>query len=256
MSYIYSEQNRDAYFRDGYTILRDLIPTSLLTDLRRESDKAREIARTQHGPSAQRLQPVYRYPELNHQPFRDFLDLPELRATVLGILGPEHGPSDIMGILLEPAEKAWCTPWHRDWGYNVPKMDVDAFFDTIAHPGMFNQLNAALWDDHSLWAVPGSDSRRDTPEERAAFDTIPPKPPVLTDDLTDAQRERACLAHCRRMPGAQPIVLFAGDCAFYRASNWHLGNYVPYAKRATLHDGFYGPADYAWREQVKTMQAR
>jgi hypothetical protein len=158
----YTEQLREAYVTDGFTVLRGLIPASLLADLRRETDIAREIARTQKGPQTQRLQPVYAYEELDPRPFRDFLNLPELQATVEGILGKGHTQSDIMGVLLEPAEAAWCTHWHRDWGYNHPDVDREAFFRVISNLRLFNQLNAALYDDHSLWVVPGSHAREDT----------------------------------------------------------------------------------------------
>src|SRR5436305_21825 len=111
MSYRYTDQNREEYFTQGFTILRGLVPATLLSDLRRETDKAREIARAKNGPQTQRLQPVYAYDELNHQTFRDFLNLPEFQKTVFGILGSDHGQSDIMGVLLEPATSAWATNW-------------------------------------------------------------------------------------------------------------------------------------------------
>jgi hypothetical protein len=114
MSYTYSEQRREEYITDGLTILRDLIPVSLLADLRREADKGRQVAHRLHGPQAQRIQPVYDYKEIDPRPFRDFLGLPELRKTVEAILGNANHPSDRLGILLEPAERAWCTAWHRD----------------------------------------------------------------------------------------------------------------------------------------------
>jgi hypothetical protein len=251
-AYRYSERNRDEYFTNDLTILRGLIPASLLTDLRREAEKAREIAHRQSGLQAQRLQPVYKYPELDHRPFRDFLGLPELRRTVAAILGPEHTESDIMGILFNPVEKAWATAWHSDYGYNMAGNDLDAFFDAAIHkPTMFNQLNGALYDDHSLWVVPGSSSRPDTDEERAGFShVIPPRPPVLTPEMTAEERETTCRDYTRRMPGALNVVLMAGDVAFYRAVAWHIGTYVPYARRATLHDGFYGPEDRAWKANV------
>jgi hypothetical protein len=257
MAFRYTDQHREEYFRDGFTVLCGAIPAALLADLRRETDKAREIARKQHGPQAQRLQPVYAYEELNHRLFRDFLELPEMRRTVENILGKEHRPSDIMGVLLEPAEKPWCTHWHRDWGYNVPGIDVEAFFNNArAKPHMYNQLNAALYDDHSLWAVPGSHHREDTPEERAAFPRIPPPGPTLTEEMTDEEREFACMEYVRRMPGAIPVLLAAGDVAFYRNSTWHIGTYVPYVKRATLHDGFFCPDDLAWQADVRRMRTR
>jgi ectoine hydroxylase-related dioxygenase (phytanoyl-CoA dioxygenase family) len=252
MAYRYSERHREEYYAAGLTVLRDLIPAALLSDLRSETDTAREIARREHGAQTQRLQPVYRYEELNHQPFRDFLALPELRAAVAGILGPEHTESDIMGVLFEPKEAAWATAWHRDWGYNVPGIDVDAFFDAALHkPQMFNQLNAALYDDHSLWVVPGSHARPDTDAERTVFGgQIPPPAPMVSPEMSPEQRELACLHYTRQMPGAVPVTLGAGDVAFYRAVGWHIGNYVPYTKRATLHDGFYGPDDRAWQANV------
>jgi hypothetical protein len=64
-----------------------------------------------------------------------------------------------------------------------------------------------------------------------------------------------CLEYARRMPGATQVVLCAGDVAFYRACGWHIGNYVPYVRRATLHDGYYGPEDWAWRERADKMRA-
>lgn len=254
MAFVYSDRNREEYLTEGYTILRDLIPAALLADLRRETDRAREIARQKHGPQAQRLQPVYAYAELKAQVFRDFLGLSGMQATVEGILGKGHRQSDIMGVLLEPAGRAWCTHWHRDWGYNAAHVDLGEFFQAIHNMGMFNQLNAALYDDHSLWVVPRSHNREDTDAERAAFPAIPPPGPELSEEMTAAERELACLRYTRRMPGAVPVMLFAGDVAFYRACQWHIGNYVPYLRRATLHDGFYGEEDFSWQAAVRKRQ--
>lgn len=255
MGFHYTEQHRDEYNTDGFTILRGLIPAALLEDLRRETDKAREIARRKHGPQAQRLQPVYEYEDLHPKPFRDFLGLPGMRATVEGILGTGHQPSDIMGVLLEPAENAWCTHWHRDWGYNAPYVDLDAFFASLPNLRMYNQLNAALYDDHSFWVVPGSHNREDSAQEGAAFPVVPPPGPKLRPDMSAAERELTCLEYVRSMPGAVPVTLFAGDVAFYRACQWHIGNYVPYTRRATLHDGFYSDDDRAWQAAVRKRQA-
>lgn len=256
MAFIYSERNREEYLQEGLTILRGLIPATLLADLRREADKARELARSEHGPQAQRLQPVFKYSELNHQPFRDFYDLQGLRDTVSNILGPEYTGGEITGILFEPQEQAWCTHWHRDWGYNVPDLDLDAFFEAAANPDIFNQFNGALYDDHSLWVVPGSHNRRDTAEEQAAFSDMPPPPPDLASATTNAEREERCHDYIYRMPNAMNVQLLAGDIAFYRACCWHIGVYVPYTRRATLHDGFYGSADREWRAGVAAMQER
>jgi ectoine hydroxylase-related dioxygenase (phytanoyl-CoA dioxygenase family) len=254
MPFQYSDQHRIEYFTTGLTVLRGVIPASLLADLRRETDGAREIARQNSGPQSQRLQPVYKYEELKHRPFRDFLELPGLRATVEGILGVSHRESDNMGVLLEPAQHAWCTNWHRDVAHHIAELDMQSFQKAARDLRMFNQFNAALYDDHSLWMVPGSHNREDTPEERACFPTETPEAPQLSEGVSPEERERTCLEYAYRMPGGVPVVLFAGDCAFYRASGWHLGNYVPYTKRATLHDNFQGDEDRAWWDNVRQAQ--
>ena len=51
MSYRYSEQRREEYLADGFTVLRNVIPASLIRDLRRETDTAREIAATRRSAS-------------------------------------------------------------------------------------------------------------------------------------------------------------------------------------------------------------
>jgi hypothetical protein len=255
LTFHYTEQHQTEYLADGVTILRGLIPSSLLTELRRVSEDARVIARERNGAQAQRLQPVWNYESLDLHPFRDFLELPGLRTTVEQILGSDHRPSERMAVFLEPEHHAWGTAWHRDWG-NVPGVDLEWFYRLAADPRLFNQLNAALYDDHSLWVVPRSDRREDTDAERAAFTCSPPEGPALSDAMSAAEREAACVEYARRMPGGTPVALFAGDVAFYRACMWHIGCYVPYRRRATLHDSFLCEEDREWQAYVRRLQAR
>jgi hypothetical protein len=102
--------------------------------------------------------------------------------------------------------------------------------------------------------VPRSDRRRDADEERAAFTSIPPLAPVLSNTLSAAEREATCLEYARQMPHGVPITLLAGDVAFYRACIWHLGCYVPYTRRATLHDSFLCEEDRDWQASVRRIQ--
>ena len=225
--------------------LRGVIPPALLHDLRRETDKAREIARRLHGPQAQRLQPLAAYDELDQRAFRDFADLPALRTAVERLLGANHRATGHMGVLFEPAEHPWTTGWHRD-GYTLQHVvdDLDAYYHAVTGSlGMFNQLNAALYDDHSFWVVPGSHNRRDNEAEAVFAETLPIRFAQLPEEWPDERRELAINAYCRSLEGAQQIVLKAGDVAFYRNPAWHLGAYVPYVKRATLHEGYRDPAD-------------
>lgn len=255
MGFHFTEAHREEYFTDGLTVLRDLIPPSLLGELRRESDKGRVIARQQKGGQTQRLQPVYAHEELDPRPFREFLDLPGLRATVDGILGSGYQTSDRMAIFLEPEAQAWSTAWHRDWG-DIRGVEWADFARVRDDLRLMNQFNAALYDDHSLWVVPGSHNRENTPEERAVVPDVYNGHPGIAEGLSETERERALLNFTRSMPGAHQVMLNAGDVAFYRACSWHLGNYVPYVKRATLHDSFPCQADLDWQRKVREIQAK
>lgn len=256
MSFQFSEQHLHDFHAQGYTVLRAVIPPSLIADLRREADRGRTQARERHGPQAQRFQPVAAY-DLDCRPFADFRDLPELRAAVSTLLSPEHtyGNAELMGVLVEPAEQPYCTRWHRDWRDNAPHLDLAAWEAVFADLRCLNQVNCALYEDHSLWVVPGSHLRQDLPRERALFPSRPiPEPEP--GGTTPEERERAAAVYCRSMPGAVRLHLEAGDFALYRNSLWHLGSYVPYARRATLHDFVDTPFFRSWRERVRADMAR
>jgi hypothetical protein len=55
------------------------------------------------------------------------------------------------------------------------------------------------------------------------------------------------------MPGAVQLFLNAGDFAMYRNVMWHIGNYAPYRKRATLHDTAWTPEYVEWMNKIKTV---
>jgi len=107
-----TEEDRRKYREDGYHVIPQVIPASLLKDLRREAAKAQEIARRISGPQAQRISVLGNYSE---------------------------------------------------------------------------------------------------------------------------ELELRCLNYCQAMPGAVQLVLNPGDFCIYRNTGWHIGNYVPYRKRMTIH---------------------
>jgi len=160
---VYKDQTRSC------TGVRTICPPAISGDLRRVTDRAREIARETHGPQAQRLQPGFAH-DLDPQPFEDFGALPPLRDAIDRVLSPRHvfGTRALLGVLIEPAEPPWCTKWHRDWRDNAPGLDVAAWETVFHDPNYFNQLNCALYQDSSTWVVPGSHLRDDLPRERAA----------------------------------------------------------------------------------------
>src|SRR5262245_30059520 len=142
MAFRISDQHIDEYHTRGLTVFRGILPASLLRDLRRATDRAREIAREKHGPQSQRLQPVAAY-DLDQRPFEDYHALPELRDAVTRLLSPRHQPStrEWLGVLLEPADLPWCTQWHRDWHDRVPGVEPADFDTARRNTNLFNQVN-------------------------------------------------------------------------------------------------------------------
>lgn len=241
MAFRLSDQHIEEYASRGATVFRGLLPPSLIRDLRRATDKARELAREVRGAQAQRLQPIGAF-DLDATPFMEYTALPELREAIDEILGPqfEYGDLNKLGVLFEPAEEPYCTAWHRDARDNLAGFDITLWNDMLHDPEMMNQVNCPLYEDICTWIVPGSHLRDDLPRERELFSMRPIFKPEL-DGKTSEERERLCLEYSQSMPGGVQLILNAGDFALYRSSLWHIGNYVPYRKRATLHDGVMTP---------------
>ena len=252
MGFKLSENHIVDFQMQGYTVFNKIIPTSLIQDLRNASDQARVIARKERGPQGQRLQPVANY-DIPQQPFIDFGELPVLVDAVAGVLTPNHRPSNTrtLGILLEPAEMPYCTMWHRD-GRDNPRVNSDLWREVFSDINFFNQTNCPLYEDHSLWYVPGSHLRPDDfPYESELFPIDRKREMINFPDKSTEERERLSLEYTRSMPGAVQLHLEAGDFALYRPTAWHLGNYVPYFKRATLHDLVSTPEFDEWRTRAK-----
>jgi hypothetical protein len=224
-------QHIEEYRTLGYTVFRRILPASLVSDLRVACAQARTLARERQGPQAQRLQPLANF-ELDQRPFDNYFQLPELVAALHEVLSPEHanGGPTIAGVLFEPRDSPWATNWHRDWRDHRPhqRAEWEANFRDVR---CFNQVNCALYDDDCTWIVPGCHVRaEDTPGERAAL----PMPDL--GGLGAVDIERRLHDYCAGMPGAVQLRLGPGDYALYRNTLLHLGNYVPYRQRATIHD--------------------
>jgi len=251
MPFKLSDAHIEEYHILGYTIFRNILPPSLIRNLRKVTDRARKIAREKGGSQTQRLQPVVNY-DLDQQPFIDYAELPELVNAIAGVLTPRHrhGSRNHFGVLFEPAEMPYCTHWHRDWRDNVLGLPLSMWDEVFNDINMFNQINCALYEDSCTWFVTGSHLRRDLPREVKLFPDRPIAGPNLKDKTLE-ERERVCLEYCRRMPGSVQLHLKAGDFALYRNTLWHLGNYVPYQKRATLHDSAMTPEFAEWSRKAR-----
>ena len=253
-----TEADRKTYRETGYFILRQVIPASLLTDLRREAAKAHDIAVRLHGPQTQRLAPLRKHEgELDLKPFRDFTQIEGLNAAVQALLTPEHflKPTEDGCILFGPRERPWSTEWHRDWRDHVLEAEFqaevgDARWQEIATDFRFwNQVNCPLYEDISTWYVPGSFKRvHNTPEEMRVYASTTHQQELWDEDhrRTNEELEEFCLRYCQAMPGAVRLVLNPGDFAIYRNVGWHIGSYVPYRRRATISTHCMTPAFTQW----------
>ncbi|MBI2192688.1 MAG: phytanoyl-CoA dioxygenase family protein [Planctomycetes bacterium] len=241
------------FFQNGYTILRGILPASLITDLRRESDKAAALVRQAHGGQPQRFQPISAYAEsIDTLPFRHYADLPALHHAFRQVLGPDafYGRLDVMGVFIEPPVHPWSITWHRDINRQNCRFETEAeYADFVLDWDSLNQINAALYDDHCTWYVPGSHLRtQDSPAELAASrGPDPDREKRLREGGDLVALEQMHLEHTRSMPAAVQVHLHAGDLLLYRAYGWHCGNYLPYQKRATILDVLYSPAYFEWR---------
>ena len=254
MAYELKEEDIARYYKDGYIVFRRIIPASLVRDLRVEADKGTILARNKRGPQTQRLQPVQAYAgELNMKPFQDYKELPDLNDAIHKLLTPNHyhGVADVLGILIEPANVAWCTSWHRDITLKTSRLSESEFYDLLLDWNSMNQINAPLYDDNCTWFVPGTHVRmKDLPSEHAAavrdMELGVGWPNVAVEAENPVQREYNCFAYCQGMPGAVQLQLQAGDFALYRPAGLHLGCYLPYQRRATLHDILFTPQLETW----------
>lgn len=247
-----------AFYREnGYVVLERVLSAPLVDRLRTVAEEARGIARRLHGPQVQRLQPLGDHVDV--AALREFVTLPALAEAVRTILSERHflNPPETMAVLFEPAGQCWATEWHRDLRDHM--LDEAMFKEALCGRDWtelatslanFNQFNCALYEDTSTWFVPGTHTQMtDTAGEvaaarsqtRAALEN-------KARQRTEAAQELAQLEYCQAMPGAVQVILQPGDLVLYRNTAWHLGAYVPYRRRATLH----GQADTPEFAQFKT----
>ncbi len=247
MAFRQSERHADELQTHGYTVFRGIVPPSLIDDLREACTEGRDRVRALRGVQVQRFQPISAF-DLSPQPFQDFRELPELGEAIRRALTREHtyGDPSQMGVLLEPGESAWCTHWHRDSRDNQPHMSLASWKAAFSDWRCFGQSNCPLYADSSLWVVPGSHVRPDLPRETLRCPSRPVERPDL-EAASPAARERRCREYAESMPGALQVHLAAGDYCLYRSVMWHMGSYLPYTRRATLHDFVDTPTFAAWR---------
>ena len=222
--------NQSQLRRDGYVIVRNVIPSDRLDDVREACegvlDRQREIWRQEAGPDdlpggVWDMRPQPRVPEFHALVDAEtalavelWLSEPVMSISRELLSGPEAVPMHMM-MMCNPRTDHGPAKWHRDIG----PLEVAPLWllqEELAETGpRYLQWNLPLYDDDVLWVVPGSHRRLNTPEEDRQLADDPRSP----------------------LPGGMPVELKAGDGLIYLHSMLHWGsNYSPKLRR-TVHGG-------------------
>jgi ectoine hydroxylase-related dioxygenase (phytanoyl-CoA dioxygenase family) len=158
------------------------------------------------------------------QPILHAFHHPVILKTVEELLGPNLIINNA-SILAANVGTEYSLGWHRD----IIQIPQDEIQDWLFSPERFHnsvQINLPLVDENSLWVVPRSHHRPNTPEETAAFRGSKHYAPVGVE-----------------MPGGIPVPLRAGQAVLYNNNLIHRGftkkMTIP---RRTLHMGYHSAA--------------
>ena len=156
-------------------------------------------------------------------PIQHIFHRPEILGAIEQLLG--GGPLIINNASLFAAEPGTCSqlPWHRDV-IQIPQREIDE--DAIYNPKRFHnnvQINLPLYDDETLWVVPGSHRRRNTADETVAFAGAKHYAPLTAT-----------------MPGGINVRIRPGQAVLYNNNIIHRGwNSCFSVPRRSLHLGYH-----------------
>ncbi|KAK8850685.1 hypothetical protein IAR55_004605 [Kwoniella newhampshirensis] len=219
-----------SYKEHGFVIVPNLIRSEDLQPLRKAADEVVDRARNgewkqvrvvgKQFPPWTDVNDIWgvqniMHPDLGQDIFREWYGRRDMLQVSAALMGCEFKDMqfELFNMLINPLRARYGLSWHRDDVKATATPEEEEAALKIDHHGI--QWNAALYDDESLSAIPGSHARIRTPEEREA-------------NLSGGA-----------MPGSATLALKAGETVFYNNNIMHVGKYTPENKRRTLH-GCYG----------------
>ena len=218
-------QHRRHFEEHGYVIIRNAINEQIRSGLRRATDVLHQGVRD--GKWTTRHQTVLE-PSVFDRAYIEFLNIAEINQCAEEILASNELIFGGLACLLGAPCDQICK-WHRDFPDSHPEVA-----ELLRLPCHAIQYNAAIYDDNSLWIIPGSHKRRSTQAEIQYAQQ--------SDDLAFIHDRAEALALredlLSGMPGAINVSLNAGDIALYNNQIWHAAEYLQANKRATLHGAF------------------
>ncbi len=208
--------NREQLMRDGFVVLREVIPPDALAGLRRTYEElvARKGGDEWLSQGAQ--------PRLVSQPLIDASTANAVEAWVhdntWGVAQPLlPSPAGVteMFCMCSPSTDHGPARWHRDV-HPVAMAPLHLLQqDMLANGPRYLQWNIPLYDDSVLWVVPGSHGRLNTEDEIASL------------------RESGRVP----LPNSMPVELNAGVGVIYINFILHWGSNYSSKMRRTVHGG-------------------
>ncbi|MEK0447481.1 MAG: hypothetical protein RLZZ399_2802 [Verrucomicrobiota bacterium] len=158
------------------------------------------------------------------QPILHAFHHPVILKAVESLIGPDLIVNNA-SILAANVGTAYSLGWHRDI-IQIPQPEIADWLFSSERFHNSVQINLPLVEENSLWVVPGSHRRPNTPEEDAAFGGSKHYAPIGAE-----------------MPGGIPVTLKAGQAVLYNNNLIHRG-YTETMKvpRRTLHMGYHSAA--------------
>jgi Phytanoyl-CoA dioxygenase (PhyH) len=225
MGYTLSAAQKEEYQREGYVILRGIIPVEEIEALRADVGDLVAAAAEGRGPELPWINKEKRIPERIGQMLRPGWVRPSFTASL------ERGPYfpiaeqvlgtavrySLFGMLAGGDGKPYVQNWHRDLAPTEGENEVAVLERNYR---VYTQINGPLFPDRYLTIVPGSHLRRTTAAEQD----------VLARDPTG------------EMPGQLTVETEPGDVAFYYSNLLHRGYNPGGAMRWTMHHAFVNAA--------------
>ena len=212
------EVDREQLMRDGFLILREVVPPEDLEDLRTSYETLieRRGGRKWLSEGAQpRIDITPHIDETTANAAEIWLHKNTLGVSRQLLCVGEAGTVTSMWSMCSPLEDHGPAHWHRD----IHPIDMAPMrllqLDMLENGPRDLQWNIPLYDDDVLWAVPGSHRRLNTPQENEE---------LLADNSAP-------------LTGGVPIELKAGDGIVYINFILHWGSNYSTRLRRTLHGG-------------------
>jgi len=222
------------YDSQGYVVVPDLIPPTLLPALCAASDRVTAKTRTGAWPHRRTVGKQFppfddddaldvwgvqhvMHPALGEPVFAQWYTSDGVREAAAALLGCQADAlqMELFNLLVNPSKRDFALRWHRDDVRETATAEEERIALAAWSHGV--QWNTALYEDACLYLVPGSHTVPRTEAQRAHSTTLaPPQDPLA-------------------MPGAIRLVLQPCETVFYNSNVLHCATYDAAQQRATLH---------------------